>query len=114
MLTFKLWMAKRGKIGTSWITVFRSVMGWLEESGSIKTSFRATNRPLCWFTRMAAPQAQLNSVALVDRFSRRSIVNGGQCAYYVVEESTASAHDVSIANKQATSFEDVKGNIHTP
>jgi len=34
---------------------------------------------------------------------------------YVVEESTASfTHDVSLANEQATSFEDMKGNIHTP
>jgi hypothetical protein len=61
------------------------------------------------------PKVQLKTAASVDRFSRRSISNGGQCAYCFVEESIATfAHDVSLANKQAANFEDVKGNIHTP
>jgi hypothetical protein len=44
-----------------------------------------------------APQVQLKSAALVFRFLRRSISSGGQFAYCVVEESTAS-----FANKQLT------------
>jgi hypothetical protein len=78
-------MAKREKWeGVSDYTLAVN-MGSLEEFESIETFLCTTNRHLRSFTRTAARQGQLNSATLVDRFSRRSISNGRQCAHCIVK-----------------------------